>query len=91
MEFVLTNEKHKALVKSFWEESRKEDKVSDKLYELGLMAVEGDVGEMLYRSLGLVQAITPEEVKAADEFADEFLYGEDFETFYEKWYGGCNG
>lgn len=87
MEYTLTKEAHKDFVRRLFNENKREDFVLDKLRDVGITAVEGVIGRLLFRSLGIVQLITPEGVGDSDDFADDFMGMEDFNEFYDKWYG----
>lgn len=86
MKFMLTNERVRKIVKRMWDESRHEDKVIEALVEIGLTAIEGDIGKALCRSVGMIQEVIGEEFADSDEFVEDFMYGEDFEAFYAKWF-----
>ena len=76
----------KKVVKRLWDESRMEDKVCKELRKLGVGIIEGKMGWLLFRSLGLVQDIIGEDFAESDEFSDEFMCSDDFDEFWKKWF-----
>ena len=76
----------KKVVKRLWDESRMEDEVCIGLRKLGVGIIEGKMGRLLFRSLGLVQDIIGEDFAESDEFGDEFMYSDDFDEFWKKWF-----
>ena len=92
MEMKISAEKHKKIVKFLWDKNREAEDVIDELRDIGLKILEGKLGSAMDWALTMFLMLLPEgmiegmNVKEEDLFTNEFLYGEDFEGFYKKWF-----
>ena len=87
MEFMLTNEKHKELVRALFTRIREEDRFIEDLTKLGFLSVEGRAAQVINSSYAVMEHITPRGMTDRDDFFEEFAWMDDVEEFYEKWFG----
>jgi hypothetical protein len=92
MEMKISAERHKKIVKLLWNKNREAEEVIETLGEIGLTCIEGKIGSAMDWALTMFLMLSPEgmiegmNAKEEDLFTNEFLYGEVFEGFYEKWF-----
>ena len=90
MELKLSADKQKKFVEYLWLKAREAEDVTVKLSNVGFICIEGKIGRVIDWAFDVLVFFLPSEIvdddKAYDQIFDEFNFGADFETFYEKWF-----
>ena len=84
----MNGEKLKEVVEKLWECNRLGDRLLEGIVKLGFIPDRGVLPELCAMPLEVLQMIVGADFAYTDRFADEFLYGEYFTEFWDKWFGG---
>lgn len=87
MSFILNDEEHKALLESLFEHQKNIEKIDKTLNTLGIEVAGCGLFDKLYcLPFDVVCLTSPQHLSELDSFFDDFLYLQDFEKFYEKYF-----
>lgn len=84
----MDGEKLKEVVEKLWECNRLGDRLLEGIVKIGFTPDRGVLPELCAMPLEVLQMIVGADFVYTDRFVDEFLYGENFTEFWDKWFGG---